>query len=101
MGAGKVLQRTEKRGAFSVPRFFRYMRSGIGLRSYSLITAADAKIALSMGPVNPKPQHLVFRCHFGNLGPKYGHSACGNRKNPCKSWVFDEQIAPNTVQMRA
>src|SRR6185503_7652360 len=30
-------------------------------QDYSLFTAADAKIALSMGPVNRKPQYVVFR----------------------------------------
>src|SRR5262249_43438322 len=76
------------------------MQPETGLGSYSLITAADAKITLSMGPVNPKPQHLVFRCQFGNPSSKYSHSACGNRKTPCKSQVFDLRIAPNTVQKR-
>jgi hypothetical protein len=29
-------------------------------KDYNLFTAAVAKIALSVGPVNHKPQHIVF-----------------------------------------
>ena len=46
---------------FSAPlRVLHAGRSG-----YSLLTAADEKIPLSMVHVNRKPQHLVFRYIFG------------------------------------
>jgi hypothetical protein len=41
-----------------------------GLR-YSLFTAADEKIALSVVRVNTKPQYLVFDVHFLHQASKY------------------------------
>jgi hypothetical protein len=43
-----------------------------GLQRYSPFTAADEKIPLSLGPVNRKPQHLVFLGHLRHLMSKYG-----------------------------
>jgi hypothetical protein len=40
---------------------------------YSLITAADEKIPLSVGHVNKKPQYLVFPLHSGHLVAKQGN----------------------------
>ena len=38
---------------------------------YSLFTAADEKIALSVVRVNTKPQYLVFDVHFLHLASKH------------------------------
>jgi hypothetical protein len=48
---------------------------------YSPLKAADEKIPLSMGHVNPKPQYLVFCCHFPHLAFKHRPFACGKRRN--------------------
>jgi hypothetical protein len=57
---GLSLAANGKTGAFPVPQVFCLMRPKTGLQGYSLFTVAVAKIALSVGPVNRKPQHLVF-----------------------------------------
>jgi hypothetical protein len=58
---GLSLAANGKTGAFSVPRVFQSCAVCNSAQGYSLFTVAVAKIALSMVPVNRKPQHLVFR----------------------------------------
>jgi hypothetical protein len=58
---GKIVAANQKNGGFFLDRgFLCFARLKRG-QGYSLFTAADAKITLSMVPVNRKPQHIVFR----------------------------------------
>jgi hypothetical protein len=49
---------------------------------YSLFTAADEKIALSVVPVNTKPQYLVFDVHFPHPASKHGDFCVESSKRP-------------------
>jgi hypothetical protein len=52
-----------------------------GLR-YSLFTAADEKIALSVVRVNTKPQYLVFGVHLLHTPPKHKYLRVETSKQP-------------------
>jgi hypothetical protein len=50
---------------------------------YSLFTAADEKIPLSVVRVNTKPQYLVFGVHFLHTPAKHKHLHVESSKHPC------------------
>jgi hypothetical protein len=52
-----------------------------GLR-YSLFTAADEKIPLSVVRVNTKPQYLVFGVHLLHTPPKHKDLRVESSKQP-------------------
>jgi hypothetical protein len=69
--------------------FSSLVRPANWIQRYSLFTAAVAKIALSIGPVNPKPQPIVFGCQIAHSVAKCRHSACGRRKTGLKTRLSD------------
>jgi hypothetical protein len=69
-------------GRLQLPGTQRDGLSSVLLIFHSPFIAADAKIALSIGQVNLKAQHIVFCFHSGHSPPKSPGFACGNRDLP-------------------
>jgi hypothetical protein len=63
---------------------------------YSLFTAADEKIALSVVRVNTKPQYLVFGVHFLHTPYKHKDLRVESSKRPSAVRGFEESSYPET-----
>jgi hypothetical protein len=68
-----------------------FRRPGVSL-VYSLFTAADEKITLSVVQVNNKPQHLVFCLHFVHSGSKYRDFAVESSQTAFVERLFSSQL---------